>query len=231
MALFGDLEHHALTDLARVLKPQTGTLFFHEAYQGHTLELTLTHGQLRALYVDGFLVREQAQVRNILRELHLQGRGAFEFQREDFPEPLPSSYVLPLVETLQEFAGASIPLDQLPHPDTRFLPAPGRLAVPPSLAAAWALFQPHLAQGASAAELARQVGQTERDVQVALHRLRAVDLIAPLRAARPQPVSVSLALETPHTADVFPASPSPATAPLVHRLLGALRRLAGTSRS
>ena len=37
---------HALTDLVKVLRPQSGTLFFHSAYRGRTLELTLLRGHL-----------------------------------------------------------------------------------------------------------------------------------------------------------------------------------------
>lgn len=230
MALFGDLEHHALTDLAKVLRPQTGALFFHEAYQGRTLELTLMQGQLRALYVDGFPVPEQSQVREILRELHAQGRGAFEFQRRDFPVTTPSFYDLPLGELLQAFATASIPADQLPHPETRFVAVAVAPPVPASLAEIWTLLHPHLTTGASALELAARVGRPERDVLVMLHHLRAVDLIAPLRAAPPQVVRpAALAVVDPIVEEFAPSATPPA--PLVHRLLGALRRLTGTAKT
>ncbi|MFC5849339.1 hypothetical protein [Deinococcus petrolearius] len=229
MALFGDLEHHALTDLARVLKSQTGTLYFHEAYQRRTLELTLRKGDLRAMYLDGFPVQTSEQVRDILRQLHSQGRGAFEFQRRDFPANVPGFYDLPLVELLQDFTEASIPPDQLPHPETRFLPVTPEPTVPPSLADTWLLLQPHLASGASASELAKQVGRSEREVLGMLHRLRAVDLVAPQRAATQQVTApVAVAATVDGSAPV--ATPS-APAALVHRLLGALRRLTGTART
>ncbi|WP_019586627.1 hypothetical protein [Deinococcus apachensis] len=216
MALFGDLEHHALTDLVRVLRAQSGTLFFHEAYQRRTVELTLAQGRLRAMYLDGFPIQEQTQVRGILSQLQAQGRGAFEFQRRD-PSQVPGLYDLPLGELLEAPNEAAIPADQLPHPETRFVPARAAQAVPPSLAADWALLRPLLTFGASGAELARRVGRPEREILAVLHRLRAADLIAPQRAA-----AQAQAGTTPES---VPAAPP--AAPLVQRLLGALRRLSG----
>jgi hypothetical protein len=49
MALFGDLKHQTLADLAKILHLHTGTLFFHSAFQGKTVELVLNRGHLRAL--------------------------------------------------------------------------------------------------------------------------------------------------------------------------------------
>lgn len=235
MALFGDLEHHALTDLAKVLRSQTGTLFFHEAYQNRTLELLLIQGQLRAAYLDGFPVQQPAQVRDMVRELHAQGRGAFEFQKRDFPAASPHFYDLRLAELLQESAELLIPPDQLPHPDTRFVPTPGTPPVPASLEGVWTLLGPHLLAGASGSALAGRVGRPEPEILTMLHRLRAVDLIAPQRAAAqvagPLDGAASLPASAVDGGVPGEGAPSPsvpgASAPLVRRLLGALRRLTG----
>lgn len=224
MALFGDLEHHTLTDLARVLKPRSGTLYFHSAYRGRTLELTLVQGALRALYLDGFPVREPSRVHDILGELYAQGRGAFEFKPREFSAITSGFYELPLLDLLPASAETSVPEDQWPHPDTRFVPASTTAPVPPGLANAWAMIGPHLATGASASDLARQLGRPEREVQETLHRLRAVDLIAPLRAGSVLPQAVDA---VGSVAGPVPAAPPPAPAPLVQRLLGALRRFSG----
>ncbi|WP_216329525.1 hypothetical protein [Deinococcus aestuarii] len=230
MALFGDLEHHALTDLARILGTRSGTLYFHSAYRGRTLELTVVQGHLRALYLDGFPVRETGQVHDILGELRAQGRGAFEFKPREFSATTPGFYNLPLLDLLPALTGAPLPEDQLPHPDTRFVPTTPPARVPPTLADTWALVGPHLASGASASDLARRVGRTEREVRETLHRLRAVNLIAPQRAGsvtRPGvPVAAQPAGDGPAGGSWTPVAP-PAPAPLVHRLLGALRRLTG----
>lgn len=230
MALFGDLEHHALTDLARVLKSQTGSLFFHQAYQGHTVELTLMQGWLRALYLDGFPVHEPARAHEVLGELRAQGRGAFEFQRREFGAGTALFYALPLLELLQEFGEGSMSSGQLPHPDTRFAVSTPAPSVPPSLEAVWVLLAPHLVSGASASELAGRVGRAEQEVLVMLHRLRAVDLIAPQRAVAQLRGVVPLQAGPTGDGDM-PTDPTSSTQPLVRRLLGALRRLTGTARA
>ncbi|MPY66571.1 hypothetical protein F8S09_07660 [Deinococcus sp. SDU3-2] len=215
MALFGDLQDHALPDLLKVLAVQTGTLYFHEAYQGRTLELTVTRGQLRALYLDGFPVMEAGRARGVLLELAAQGRGAFEFQRREHAAGALLFYELPLGSVLNTEVTA--PTEHLPHPETRFVAVPGTLSVPAPLAGTWAVLRPVLERGASAADLTRQVGWSEQDLRAALYRLRAANLVAPLRAAAaPGPVT---AVDT--------APVTAVSAPLVQRLLGALRRLGG----
>lgn len=219
MALFGDLQDHALTDLLKVLAVQTGTLYFHEAYQGRTLELTVTRGQLRALYLDGFPVMDGGRARDILRDLGAQGRGAFEFQRREHAAGALLFYDLPLAGVLD--TEVAIAPEHLPHAETRFVAVPGTPPVPAPLAGTWAVLRPALETGASAADLTRQVGWSELDLRAALHRLRAADLVTPLRAAAvPGPVAAA------------EAAPAPAvSAPLVQRLLGALRRLGGGARA
>ncbi|MFC5848797.1 hypothetical protein [Deinococcus petrolearius] len=232
MAIFGDLEHHTLTDLFRVLSVQVGTLFFHQAYQGRTVELVLEHGQLHALYVDGFPVPGAAQAQAVVHHLHAQGHGAFEFQPR--PATLGAGsrqgarlYTLPLLELLQDALAKAIPADQLPHPQTRFVVQPSGVQVPVSLTLGWQLLAPHLqAGGASASELARLTGQPEADVQATLYRLRAVDLVAPLRSVAP--TAPAPAGRPEWTTPLPAAAPGAAPAPLLRRLLGALRRLTGS---
>lgn len=231
MAIFGDLEHHTLTDLFKVLSAQAGTLFFHQAYQGRTVEMVLEHGQLHALYVDGFPVPDAAQAQAIVHHLHAQGHGAFEFQRRSVTPGAGARqgtrlYTLPLLELLQDALAKAIPADQLPHPETRFVVQHSGAQVPVSLALGWQLIAPHLQTGASAAELARLTGQSEADLQAILYRLRAVDLIAPLRTvALASPVP---AAQPEWTTPLSAAAPAAAPAPLLRRLLGALRRLTGS---
>ncbi|GGO36929.1 hypothetical protein [Deinococcus humi] len=241
MALFGDLKHQTLADLAKVLHRHTGTLFFHAAYQGKTVELVLNRGQLRAMYLDGFPVEALARARGILYQLHTQSHGAFEFHRQAllvgdvrfYDQPF-ASLVHELVESASPgTTGPVIPDDQLPHPETRFVPVPHSPPVPGSLASLWTLVQPHLTGGSSAAELAPQLGLSPHDMQTVLYRLRAMDLIAPQRAAvsRPPPTAHHPALPHGHgiftVDDLVPVTlppTSPAPQPLVQRLLGALRR-------
>jgi hypothetical protein len=230
MAIFGDLAHHTLTDLFKVLSAQAGTLFFHQAYQGRTVEMVLEGGVLSALYVDGFPVPGAAQAQATVQHLHAQGQGAFEFQPRSATPGVGARqgarlYALPLHDLLQDTLARTIPADQLPHPETRFVAQPSGAEVPAALAPGWQLLAPHLRTGASAAELARLTGQSEAELQATLYRLRAADLIAPLRtvALSGPAVADSSGAPTPLT-----AAPVAAPAPLLRRLLGALRRLTGS---
>lgn len=80
MALFGDLQHHALADLARVTHTFTGTPVFRSCYPGQTLELVLKTGQLRTLYLAGVPIETLPEARDVLGRLPAQGHGAFEFR-------------------------------------------------------------------------------------------------------------------------------------------------------
>ncbi|AWT36171.1 hypothetical protein GCM10008956_00720 [Deinococcus arenae] len=225
MALFGDLAHHAFTDLAKVLRPQTGSLYLHEAYQGRTLELTLMRGQLLALYVDGFPVPTPTQAGDILRAVSARPQGEFEFQARVLTSAEPTLYVVPLLETLQTFTATAVPEEQLPHPETRFQASATSAPVPASLQARWTSLAPHLRQGASAAELSRLTGQAERDLRVTLHHLRAAELVTPVRRVGVTDAHAPAlpVWELTPTAGAGAAAP----APLISRLLGALRRLTG----
>lgn len=240
MALFGDLKHQMLADLAKVIHNHTGTLFFHSAYHGKTVELVLNGGHLRAMYLDGFPVDDLVRARVILQQLHTQGHGAFEFHRQALLVGDVRLYDQPFAELVHELiestppgmAGPAIPDDQLPHPDTRFTLTAQAPPVPASLAQLWTRVRPHLAGGSSAADLAPRLGLSLHDMQTALYRLRAMDLITPQRAAVPHHVTAHPATTPQETGsltvdDLVPVtlSPSaPAPRPLVQRLLGALRR-------
>ncbi|GGO39345.1 hypothetical protein [Deinococcus humi] len=241
MALFGDLKHQTLADLAKVIHIHTGTLLFHSAYQGKTVELVLNRGHLHAMYLDGFPIQDLTQARAILHQLHVQGHGAFELHRQTllvgdvrlYDQPF-ADLVYDIVEsTLPGMPGPVVPADQLPHPDTRFTLTPQSPPVPASLVQLWARVQPHLAQGSSAAELAPRLDLSPHDMQTALYRLRALDLITPQRAAVSRPASVAHHAPMPQgpggstVDDITPVTlppTSPAPRLLVQRLLGALRR-------
>ena len=232
MALFGDLKHHMLADLAKVLQTRTGTLLFHSSYQGRTLELSLKEGSLRAMYLDGFPIKEPAQVNDILHQLYAQGQGAFEFHKQSALAGDSSFYDLMFADLVSEIVDSDVPELQLPHPDTRFVRTLKSAQVPYALLPVWTAIRPDLTAGSSAAALARHLGLPERDVLVALYRLRALDLVTPLRAAAlpemlPLPVAAPSQLVSHRAPHASPAHRPPAAAPvpLVQRLLGALRRL------
>lgn len=229
MAIFGNLEHHPLGELFKILQTQTGTLYFHEAYQGRTLELLLHQGILQALYVDGFPVQETERALAIIHQLQHQQRGAFEFQRRDGVHPT-ASFAVPLQMLLRDVAfttAHTIPPDQLPHPDTRFVASTAVPLVPPSLQHSWSLLAPYLAQGTSATDLAQVTRHALPEIQGMLHHLRAVDLISPVRAV-PLVSHVVPAESQPETTVEVTLSSPVAPPTLLKRMLGALRRLTGS---
>ncbi|WP_026298678.1 DUF4388 domain-containing protein [Deinococcus aquatilis] len=220
MALFGDLKDHLLTDLAKILKSQSGTLFLHQAYQHRTIELNLSRGQVLSLYLDGFPVLDQAQVREILQHLQTQREGAFEFQPRPLSVISSGFHDLTLIDLLQTSRDQAVLPSQLPHPDTRFMFSGLPVAVPAIVEEIWALLKPHLESGASSAELSVLVGRSEDEMQRMLYQLRALELVTPQRAGAP----------TGHRNADAPVVPS-VSPPLVHRFLSALRRLTGTART
>lgn len=260
MAIYGDLETHAFTDVMRVLRNQAGTLFLHMAYQGKTLELLLNRGQLLGLYIDGFPVQNPEQLQEIFHTLTHQGRGRFEFQPGQTRNQMFDVPIDPLVR--QVTSVGFIPLDQLPHPETRF--TVGRAAeVPVSLQGRWGQVAPLLAGGVSARALMDTLGLTEREARQLLYQLRAVDLIMPVRAGQPAPVAapVQARASAPYAAPeavpgavpaalaalgldelvpsgpaaapvsvAQPASGGPVERPVLQKLLGALRRFVGGAR-
>lgn len=208
MAIYGDLETHAFTDVMRVLRNQVGTLFLHMAYQGKTLELLLNRGQLLGLYIDGFPVQNPEQLQEIFHTLTHQGRGKFEFQPGQIRNQMFDVPIDPLVR--QVTSVGFIPLDQLPHPETRF--TVGRAAeVPASLQGRWSQVAPLLAGGVSARALMDTLGFTEREARQLLYQLRAVDLIMPVRAG--QPAQVAAPAPVPAVATYAATEAAPAAAP------------------
>lgn len=211
MTLFGDLQHHAIADLLKVLKTQNGTLYLHQAYQGRTLELTLSSGSLQALYIDGFPVRDESEARTVLSQL--PARGAFEFQKQAATTD-PGFYTVNLQALLASPAQV-VPDERLPHAETRFQVSASDMPVPADLHRDWLALAPYLSTASSAAELARLTGRSVPGVQQTLHHLRAAGLITPHRAS--QGVQSTVA---PAGSGLTP----PVSPPLVQRLLGALRR-------
>ncbi|QLG13602.1 hypothetical protein HLB42_21935 (plasmid) [Deinococcus sp. D7000] len=236
MALFGDLQHHALVDLAKVMHRLTGTLVFRSAYHGQTLELVLKTGHLRAIYVEGRPVETLPEARDLLGRLQAQGHGAFEFRTQKLLMDNISFYDQPFAQFISELAKPGVADHQLPHPETRFVRTLNPIQVPAALMPSWTLLKSHLTSDRSATELSARTGLPQREILLALSQLRALDLIAPQRAAVPASTPPVPAARPPAVPsgqglftvdDIVPVTlppTSPAPRPLVQRLLGALRR-------
>jgi len=223
MSIFGHLEDLPFSELARVTQTQTGTLFLRTALAGRSVEMHLQTGILLALFVDGFPVRDEQRVLTIINQLVDQGSGTFDFQSAH-PTQLLHDTTYWLNDLLHRaHARTAVPEMRLPHPETRFIATRRPGAVAPELQPIWQRVEPLLEGGASAVSLARQLQVSEHQARTMLYSLRAVDLIAPLRAASSAttpvpPLDSSTSLAVPIT------SPPVSTSPM-RRLLGTLRRL------
>ncbi|ADV65976.1 hypothetical protein [Deinococcus maricopensis] len=213
MSIFGELEHHAFTDLMRVLHAQSGTLYLQRSYHGRSVDLDLERGVLLHLHIDGVPVPDAASAGDVIHHLIHSGRGPFEFQARPFT-PGATALALPLEPLVQDILeGVHTPERHLPHMETRFTCVSAAQATPPAhLTTVWALVQPHFVQGCSAATLAQVLGIGALEARNLTYRLRSAQLIVPLRAA-----------------DVPVTAGDPERAPLtpVRRFLNALRRLTG----
>lgn len=215
MAIFGDFQDHALTDLLKVIGSRSGALFLHSAYHRRTIELSVQQGHIEAVYLDGFPVASDPQRHDIFHTLVVQREGTFEFK--EHPQPQPRSPITTLNASLQAVAAtALVPEEQLPHAETVYVLHNVQAAVPSSLADSWNELRPLLADGGSARQLAARTPHDEQHLRWLFYQFRASDLIASKRTAAPPDAAPA------------PASPSPAPQ-LIHRLLGALRRFRGAS--
>ncbi|WP_027483673.1 DUF4388 domain-containing protein [Deinococcus pimensis] len=218
MALTGDLADLPLTDLAHVLAHHTGTLDVERALHGRNLQLILERGRLRALFVDGFNIRDDGRLRDLLRSVAATPSGYWEFHPAPITDAL-RQVDYALVDLLTHATHTDVPDDHLPHPVTHFVPTFYQ-DVPQDLRATWTTAAPFLRSGASAETLASDLGMTERDAQRLLYRLRAIGLIQPQRAIHREQHNAAAPASSP-------GRPAPAANP-VARLLGALRRMIGT---
>lgn len=233
MAIFGDLEHHAFTDVAKVIRQQSGTLFLHRAYQGQTVEMLLRNDALQAIYIDGFPVMQPTKIRDVLFYLVTHNEGRYEFEEQQVQTAQPLNLLLSDMMR-QVAADATVQEDQLPHVDTRFVADSYGGSVPASLQEKWSRIQPYMGAGASAADLSQKLPYSEQEMRVTLHQLRAVGLVAPQRAMGERNFgSAAQAGAAPAARPANAAAPAAENAAprsLVQNLLGSLRRLMGGAR-
>ncbi|PYE50955.1 DUF4388 domain-containing protein [Deinococcus yavapaiensis] len=225
MALTGDLTDLPLTDLTQVLAHHTGTLDFDRAFHGRNLQLILERGRLRALFVDGFDIRDDSRLQDVVRTLATTASGAWEFHAMTITDALRHvDYIL--TDLLHHVTHPDIPDDHLPHPRTTFVPT-RQADVPLELQSTWTTILPFVQQGASAHVLASNLSMSERDAQLLLYRLRAVNVIQPSRYTPENPTSPHRTRHVTPTSSHSPERPAANTAHPITRLLGALRRIVG----
>lgn len=229
MAIYGDFADHAFPDVAKVLQRHTGTLFLQSALGGRSVELHLHHGELRALFVDGFPVREALRVQDVLRQLMNSATGTYEFEAMA-PHELTAHFSLPLNQVLRSLVqDANIDESQLPHESTRFVAVPDAegyvTTLPVTLQGAWRNVAPILSTGGSATDIAQAAFISLDEARLMLFRLRAAGIVTPYRAAGVVNAGPS-GQPTVHFESQV-AAPAEEKASPVRRFLNALRRLTG----
>lgn len=231
MAIYGDFEYHAFSDIIKVLQRHTGVLFMRTALEGRSVEMHLRDGMLNAVFIDGFPVNEPLRVRDTIRTLVNSARGEYSFAAGNINHHM----TVPIMDLIRDvLSTADIPEQQLPHQDTRFewQNANTYMQVPDSLRASWASVSPLIRTGGSATDLSNHLRISLPEARVVLYRLRAAGLISPVRAAgvfnahshEPAPAATYQGYGSPPA----PAAPAqPENVGPVRRLLNALRRLTG----
>lgn len=229
MAIYGNFSDHAFSDVAKVLQRHSGTLFLQSALEGRAVELHLHEGEMRALFVDGFPVREAVRVQDIVRQLMASNSGTYEFEAMH-PSALTTHFVMPLNHMLRSLAqDARIDSAQLPHEDTKFIAQNGADAIIASMAlpiqSAWRNVGPLMRVGASANDVAREVLISVEEARLMMFQLRAAGAIVPYRAAGVVQ-SGALGNGAPQFQSQVPTAPEEKISP-VRRFLNALRRFTG----
>ncbi|MFC6592847.1 hypothetical protein ACFP81_13140 [Deinococcus lacus] len=199
------------------------------------MELHLHQGELRALFMDGFPVREALRVQDVLRQLMKAASGRYEFEAAA-PDQLTNHFSLPLNTALRGLVeDARIDEAQLPHVQTVFEVQPRAEdlvgSLPATLQGSWPLLrQVFQTGGGNAAQVSERLHISVEEARLMLFQLRAAGIVVPVRAAGNVAETVQVSAPTQGgqvTAPSIPA-PAPATSP-VGRFLNALRRLTGRS--
>lgn len=241
MAIYGDFEYHAFSDIIKVLQRHTGVLFMRTALAGRSVEMHLREGMLGAMFIDGFPVSEPLRVQDTVRSLVSSASGEYSFEAGQAAQQMN----LPINDLIREAVStASIPEQQLPHQETRFEWQAGASTaqLPSSLRASWDAAGPMLRTGASAVDLSSQLRISLHEARIVLYRLRAANLITPTRAAgafqvsEPAPAAPAYGqaaygqtggVQLHNPAQPQAAAPAPEPANPLRRMLNALRRLTG----
>lgn len=238
MAIYGDFEYHAFSDIIKVLQRHTGVLFMRTALSGRSVEIHLREGVLGAMFIDGFPVSEPLRVRDTVRTLVNHATGEYSFEAGQTNQHIN----LPINDLIRDvLSTADIAESQLPHQETRFEwqthGAP--VHIPDSLRPSWDSVSPLLRTGGSAVDLSSHLRISVQEARIVLYRLRAAGLITPTRAgglfaptapSTPAPTApAGVGLADPRVSYGQPQPQPEQQVGPVRRLLNALRRLTGGS--
>lgn len=230
MAIFGTFEELPFPDVIGMLGHRSGRLLVTGLPRHVDVTLHIDDTHLLAMHVGPHPVLDAQHVREIFLELTRAECGTFEFTRVQ-PNHLEQHHHLALNKLLLSITAVIDELahyrSQLPAPDTRFqhLKEPAH-TLDGALQDFFDRAYPDLVFGASAAELAHAQRIHVERAQLYLYKLRALGLIAPVRAfvaahvANPPVRAASATVAAPATRTPEPDSNAPRG--LIGRLLAAL---------
>ncbi len=230
MAVFGNLTEFPLVEVIGMLERRCGILRFSNLGSYRSLEFHMNNAQLQGLLVNGNVIRDGMQAKNLLLELANIRDGQFEFQRAPV-NALINDLAIGMTQTLLQRATLDDEWhnfrESLPDPETRFTLATQELVwLDDDLQSFWFQAEPLLEYGINCNDLAQRLQLEPRMVLVSLYKLRAAGIIRPVR--RMQEVS-NPRLDIAAKPAIVQPVPTQHKPTLVSRLLGALRLIGKTS--
>ncbi len=186
-AIFGTLTEIPLLELLRTLGKRTGKLSIKVLPIKCDYDLYLDKSRLRALCVNGQVVRSGVSIREAFVELSNAKDGQYIF-RSISEEELPKSFDVPLKPLLLNTTNkgeVNHYKERLPARQTRFkLARRGELEAwqSESLKTFWERTALLFNRGSSAEEIARELNLEVTKVQLNIYKLRSLGQIAPIRS-------------------------------------------------
>jgi len=185
VAIFGSLNHMSLDDLLPFLSSRDGALEIFNLKRLPRVTLYFRKGRLHCVYLGNKPV-DTLQARSVIGELINARKGSFEFIPRAQPATCPNvlgwpvdRMLISVTTTYDEYAQVA---DRLPHPDTVYQLT--HIAVPDDtrISDFWKRAHIYLQEGASAQQLATNLGMPVDHARFYLLKLQQLGAVAPARA-------------------------------------------------
>ena len=196
MAIFGNLTEIPLLELLRTLGKRTGKLSIALLPQEQGYHLYIDKARLRAVHVDGQVLRGGQLIRQAFIELSKAKDGHYTFKSIPI-EVLPKSFDVPLKPLLETTSTQKIYKNRLPAPQTRFVLSKSKQQEleswqSNSLKAFWKNTALLFDIGSSAEEISQTLNIDVKTAQLNIYKLRVLGQISPIRSFEGQSSSNSL---------------------------------------
>ena len=186
MAIKGTLAEIPLPELIRILERRTGKLNIKTLPQSDH-DLYLDQARLKAIYIDGEVLKDKETIREIITNLSKIREGNYTFKAVS-KEELPQSCDVALRLLLLKLTGVdevTLYKDRLPAAQTRFKRSNSKKVETwpdESLKKFWLTTIFLFAKSCSAEEIARKLNLDLEQTRLNLHKLRCLGQISPVRS-------------------------------------------------